>query len=276
MFDKNNVRDQLLPEKRKELLDAISKDLTADSKILAIFLGGSLGSEMTDCYSDIDLRVVVDEKHLQTYLGNKKERPKRWGNVLYFEDLGEQVPYTIAHFDTFIKVDIFYYSQTQISPSVWYKDIKILYDQTEIISEIKTKSQLLTYKPSVSEVEKWRNKIFAYAHEIYRRTKRGELYYALHCLDMIRWSVAAGWLMDKGIVPNSPGDWAKIEGSRSKLAEWQLSLLAGWYANREADDILCKVSDILPEFLKVNKNLSRIVGIPEENELCKQVFNKIL
>jgi hypothetical protein len=32
--------------------------------------------------------------------------------------------------------------------------------------------------------------------------------------------------MNAGIQPNTFGDWAKLEGERSKLQGWQLSLLA--------------------------------------------------
>jgi hypothetical protein len=54
---------------------------------------------------------------------------------------------------------------------------------------------------------------------------RKEIYYALHCIDNLRLSMITAWYMETGIQPNSFGDWAKLEGDRSKLSGWQLSLL---------------------------------------------------
>ncbi|WP_245153888.1 nucleotidyltransferase domain-containing protein [Jeotgalibacillus proteolyticus] len=106
-------RDHKLPENRRNLLNTIEEDLLNDSNVLAVFYGGSIGSGNTDLYSDIDLRVVVEDHVIEEYLLNKKERAKNWGSVLFFEDFPE-APYTIAHFDTFIKVDAFYYRKEDI------------------------------------------------------------------------------------------------------------------------------------------------------------------
>jgi hypothetical protein len=43
-------------------------------------------------------------------------------------------------------------------------------------------------------------------------------------------------------------DWAKLVGERSKLQEWQLSLLADWHSSRETIEIINVIKSIVPEF----------------------------
>lgn len=49
--------------------------------------------------------------------------------------------------------------------------------------------------------------------------------------------MAAAWYMEAGYQPNTFGDWAKLEGDRSKLLDWQLKLLKQWHSSREPNEI---------------------------------------
>lgn len=68
---KHKERDYELPNNRKKLLDEIQNDLLDDDNVLAIFYGGSIGSENTDAFSDIDLRVVVKPDRINEYISSK-------------------------------------------------------------------------------------------------------------------------------------------------------------------------------------------------------------
>lgn len=81
-FNGHTERDLVLPINRKKMMDNIEKD----SNVLAIFYGGSLGNNNTDIYSDIDLRIVIDQSMIQEYRDDKKQRAQKWGNVLFYED----------------------------------------------------------------------------------------------------------------------------------------------------------------------------------------------
>ena len=52
-------RDAALPKHRENLLSNAIKDLTTDSDVLAIYLGGSLAKMNFDNYSDIYLHTIV-------------------------------------------------------------------------------------------------------------------------------------------------------------------------------------------------------------------------
>ncbi|MCG7317206.1 hypothetical protein MHL86_08080 [Brevibacillus laterosporus] len=103
-----------------------------------------------------------------------------------------------------------------------------------------------------------------------------EMYYALQCVDTLRFLVAAAWLMEAGIQPNTLGDWAKMEGSRSNLQNWQLTLLANWDCSRDSVKILHVLHCIIVEYKKVHNNLCRDYHIAENPEWVDGVFDMIL
>ena len=267
-------RDLAIPKYREDLLNAIEKDLLGDENIVGVFYGGSLGHKNTDLYSDIDLRIVVKDDVFEEYRLNKKQRAKNWGRVLFFEDFPLST-YSVAHYNTFLKVDTFYYKVKDIQPSLWLQNIKIVRDTDSLLKNVLEKSVTLTYLPSVKDVEIWRTKFFAYVHALYRRVMRKEIHYALHCLDNLRLSMATGWYMDAGLQPNTFGDWAKLEGNRSKLTEGQLNLLEQWYSSRDTQEILEVVKNIIPEFLRVHKSLCYKLEIDENLETMEEILNMV-
>lgn len=273
-LEAKHKRDLEIPNHRQRLIRAIELDLINDENVLAIFYGGSIGNKNTDLYSDIDLRIVVKDEAFEEYRLNKKQRAQNWGRVLFFEDF-PWATYSVAHYDSFIKVDTFYYRTGDIQPSVWLQNIKIVRDSNDLIKSALEESTKLSYKPNVEEVELWRTKFFAYTHEAYRRAMRKEIYYALHCLDCVRLSMVTAWYMDAGIQPNTFGDWAKVEGNRSKLSQSQLELLEQWNCSREPNEIMNVIKDIIPEFKKVHKNLCSLVGLEEDQEWLEEILNKV-
>ncbi len=242
---------------------------------MALFYGGSLGNGNTDVYSDIDVRVVVKPEKLKEYILNKAVRPQKWGKILFVEDINPSSIYTVAHYDCFIKVDTFYYKPEDIQPSIWLKNIKIMKDTDELMTRTLGKSMALYYEPTIDEIESWRVKFFAYLHEAYRRVMRKEYYYAINCIDKLRLSVAMGWYMEKGIQPNSFGDWAKYEGERSKLDNWQQTLLSNWDCGRDGLEISDVMKGIVCEFKKVHHSLCKKAGLKEDRAWINKIVEMV-
>ncbi|MFB4166779.1 aminoglycoside 6-adenylyltransferase [Virgibacillus sp. JSM 102003] len=270
------VRDVGLPEYREKIMALIEKDLLNDDNVLAFFYGGSIANETMDQFSDIDLRVVVRSEKIEEYIANKNNRPSEWGNVLYIEDVNPYSIYTVIHYDSFIKVDTFYYKLEDIQPSVWLKNIKIRKDNKERLAEILNKSMELSYEPSFDEFELWRSKFFAHLHEAYRRAMREEYYYAINCIDKLRLSIAGAWYMDAGHQPNALGDWAKYEGGRSELDSWQQSLLASWECGRSSVEIINVMKSIVHEFRNVHSSLCERLEVDEKPEWVYKIVNMVL
>lgn len=273
---KHEKRDANLIKEREKLKNEINRDLIQDENVLAVFYGGSMARGNHDRFSDLDLRIVVKDEVYEEYRKNKKERAKRWGDVLYYEDFPWAV-HTVAHYKSFIKVDAFYYRKEDLKPSLYMKEeSQIEYDPYGIVTGVREQSEGLHYELSPGEFEIWRSKFFAHMHEVYRRMKRGELYYALHSLDMMRWSVAAGWEMANDRQPNAPGEWSKYEGERSPFNKNQQDLLAGWEAGREPEDIYEVMKEIVPEFKLVHSRLCAKLGVEERTEWMDEIVGLVL
>ncbi|MGM0854785.1 MAG: nucleotidyltransferase domain-containing protein [Bacillota bacterium] len=260
---------------RQKLRDSIKQDLLKDENVVAYFYGGSMAKGNHDRYSDLDLRIVVKDSIFGEYRKRKKERAGNWGNVLFYEDFPWAV-HTVAHYSCFVKVDAFYYKRRDLKPSLYMKEADIIFDPHRIVQETVNASQALNYHVTLEEFKLWRSKFFAHTHEVYRRTNRGELYYALHSLDMMRWSVAAGWDMENGRVPNAPGDWSRYEGERSPFTEEQKELLESWGCSRNPDEIYSVMKAIVPEFKLLHRSLCRNLGVEENGAWVDEILGMVL
>jgi predicted nucleotidyltransferase len=272
---KHEKRDANLISKREELKEAIRRDLMNDENVLAFYYGGSIAKGNHDCFSDLDLRIVVKDEVYEEYRKNKKERAKFWGDVLFYEDF-PWAKHTVAHFNCFIKVDAFYYKKGDLKPSHYMKEeAHIEYDPCNIVRNVREHSRLLGYEINYGDFEIWRSKFFAHMHEVYRRVHRGEIYYALHSLDMMRWTIAAGWEMVKDRQPNAPGDWSKYEGERSPFNKREKELLAGWDACRNPDEIYAVMKNIVPEFKRIHSRLCEKIGEDEKAEWVDEIVEMV-
>lgn len=63
-------------------MNAIELDLASDDQVLAVYYGGSIGNQNMDTYSDIDLRVVVEDEAFEQHRLNKKQRTEKLGQSL--------------------------------------------------------------------------------------------------------------------------------------------------------------------------------------------------
>ena len=274
-FESSHIkRDINIPKHRQQIKDAIKNDLLNEVDIIAIFYGGSIGNRDSDNYSDLDLRIVVSDYSFEKYRKDKKNRAAKWGEVLFYEDV-PYTNYTTAHYNSFVKVDIFYLRLKDILPSISLRNVEVVYDSSELLYDIIKKSQTLVFEPTLEDVELWRTIFFASLHETYRHVMRGETYYALHCLDSLRFFIASAWYMDVGIQPNALGDWSKIEGDRSQLQDWQLEELAKWSSSRNPNEIMSVVKLIIPEFKRIHASLCGSVGLKEDADWVDTIISKV-
>ncbi|QGS68242.1 hypothetical protein CV093_05310 [Oceanobacillus sp. 143] len=82
--------------------------------------------------------------------------------------------------------------------------------------------------------------------------------------------------MEAGMQPNTFGDWAELEGERSRLQDWQLSLLKEWHSGGEPNEILNVLKSILTEFIKAHKGICEKVGCEEDPEWVEKFFGMVL
>jgi predicted nucleotidyltransferase len=273
---KHFSRDEKLPGIRDRMVSEIIQNIAKIPGIEAIFLGGSLAKNNYDLFSDIDLRIVVSEDHYDEFIYEKQRIASEFGEVLFYEDLNPKAPFTIAHYSNFLKVDLFIYTFSRMSPSIWLQGIKIVLDPTGELQSILDQSNVINYEVTKKEVDKWRGKIFSYIHEVYRRVMREEYYYALTMINNLRSFIVSGWNMEAGRHSNDPWDWSKIEGNRSQLEKWQLTLLGEWFCGRDQKDIMLTMNRIVEEFKRLHDVLCDKTGLEKEENKFNQIIDQVL
>lgn len=270
-------RDALLPFVRGRLLKAALQDLKVDPGVVGVYLTGSLAKENHDLFSDIDLHVIVEAGLKADFVALKRDRPTRWGEVLYYEDTDPKRPLIVVHYESFVKMDLWFHEPDDMKPSRWLVGSKILYDPAGIIERVVDESEGMTYAPSGEEIEMWRGKVFAYMHQTYRAAMRDELYDAMAMLDAFRWQIARGWYMEEGLAVDSGfGVWTKIDGPRSILDPWQSSLLRHWASHLSAEAIMKTMAGMVPEFMRLNKVLCNLTGLDEKRDWCERIIGMVL
>ncbi|MBS4193579.1 nucleotidyltransferase domain-containing protein [Lederbergia citri] len=271
------VRDSELEKYRNQHLKNALKDLTSDPNILAIYESGSLAKGNFDLYSDIDLHIVVKQETKDEFIKAKRKRVGNWGNVLFYEDWSPTAPVIVTHFDSFVKIDSWYKEPDELVPTVWLHGIKAHFDPHRLIETLINESTSIKYEITTEEVDFWQGKFFAFLHEMYRAVMREEKYYALCNLDRLRWLIVSGWYMEMGVHLDSPyGVWSKLEGKRSHLHKWQLSLLESWDCSRDSNEMMKTAVSMVPEFLRINKLLCNLVQKEENEEECKRIIEMVI
>jgi predicted nucleotidyltransferase len=265
-----------LPKVRIEMLNKIIEKLSCYHAIEGIFLGGSIAQGNEDLFSDIDLRIVVSEDQFDAFVQDKRRIVSEFGEVLFFEDTNRRAPYTIAHYSNFLKVDMFIYTFSRIQPSFWLQGIKIIKDPSNRLHEILRLSNEMTYQVTQEEFELWQGKVFAYVHEVYRRVLREEYYYALTMINNLRSYIVIGWNMEAGRRSNEAWDWSKIEGARSQLEPWQLTMLSNWMCGRNQEEIMKTLCSMIPEISRLYDVLCKKTGVQGQRDKFDRIISMVL
>lgn len=244
---------------RKKLLSELVNYFSDDPAVLGMFLGGSLPAGTSDQFSDIDLRVVVTPEEHGRFLADRLDMPKQWNGYLFNEWM-EGTHHCITHFQAFFKADIFYLSQASLRPSPWYRlSTKILYDPMGVIRQVVEQSPPFEFEISENEIDWLISKGLAAAHEVFRRARRGELFYAQTLLEEFRSYVikADDWLHQR-----VPADVSELKLER-RLEPSFLELLTQTYVPADARAI----EDAMLTLLKQYR--SQVVDLHKTYELSR-------
>ena len=260
-----SMNADLLNRSRKELLAEIVEYFSYDPAVLGIFLGGSLPAGTADHYSDVDLRVVVTPEEHSRFVASRKDIPKKWSGFLFNEWM-EGAIHCVSHYRPFLKVDIFYYNQAEFCPSPWYSlPTTILYDPGGVVANVIERSQPFKFETNEKRVDWVISKGLATAHEVYRRSKRGELIYAQNLLEEFRSYLAEA---DDWINQRVPGNEPHIKLER-RLSKLLLETIEQSYVASNPKAIETALLKLLTLFREQFINLHRMYNLsrPLENDL---------
>jgi len=255
------MNTDLLNNAREKLLAEVVDYFSSDPAVVGVFLGGSLPAGTADPFSDIDLRVVVTPEEHGRFVASRLDIPKQWSGFLFNEWM-EGAQHCVSHFLPFLKIDIFYLSQEEFRPSPWYSlPTTILYDPRGVARSIIEHSQPFKFEVDERRVDWLISKGLAAAHEVYRRTQRGELIYAQKLLEEFRSYLAEAddWIHQR--VPPNPSH-VKLE---RRLTPSLLEALKESYVPSDANAIETALLNLLALFreqlieLHGTYNLSRVL-----------------
>lgn len=180
--------------------------------------------------------------------------------------------FTVVHFSEFVKLDLFVYYPSDLVANVWLKDILIVQDDFKILHYLKTESSEMDYSVSEQELKTYLNKYTSYLHELYRRFKRKEYHYCVHCALMMKHTLISLWLIEMGDIPNDLGDWSKYEGSRSSLTFKQKEFI-DMYTPVNFENVNTFVECMNREIVKTGKTISRNMEFNLNTETYRSLFD---
>ncbi|MBW0766206.1 nucleotidyltransferase domain-containing protein [Mammaliicoccus lentus] len=252
-------------EKYKKIVEQF---IYNNDKILAAYYGGSIARNDSDSYSDIDLRLVVNE---QTYKDKLlSEFTDSFENILFIEDKTNN--FSVFHLDDLFKIDVFVFYKDELTPNIWLNNIDIIKDTDNFLSQIKCQSNK-TVTISPARIAYIRNKYLAYLIETYKREKREEFHYVNYSINMMANIICYLWYLDIGVEPNSLGDWSKYQGTRSKLNPHKLDILDEILMKDFFDQRIILNKEFVCVLENIDKN-HKVYKSQESRELINSITNK--
>ena len=193
------MTEQRSIEARDRLLATAQQEFVSSADVVGLFLRGSLAAGSYDAYSDIDLGVVVKPEKYRWFIEHRRDLPRRWPGFL-FNEWRPGARHCVSHFRSFVKIDIFYFSENDLPPSPWYTlPLRILFDPRGVIERLVSASANLTFEVTDEDLDFSISKGLAAAHEAFRRTQRQEVLFAQILLDELRFHMiqADDWLFQR-------------------------------------------------------------------------------
>jgi predicted nucleotidyltransferase len=226
---------------REALLERTVSFFAAQQGVTGIFLSGSVPAGSADAYSDIDLRIIATPEVQARLVRGRLSWPTHWGDLL-FNEWVDGTQHCVSHFRPFVKIDVFYWTPEMFQPSAWFKmPTKIFLDRDGLVQRTLAQSQSLAFSPPpCAEVSRVLSKALAGTHEVVRRARRGELFYAQSLLEQLRSNMATldAWML--GFEPAGPHDLKLPE----RVSDALVTALHRSYVGLNADDIDQAVVDL--------------------------------
>ncbi len=259
MIGRDNV------ERYKEIVEQF---IFNNEQILAAYYGGSIARNDSDSYSDMDLRLVVNEQTNKNKL--LCEFIKLFNNKLFIEDKTNN--FSVFHLDDLFKIDVFVFYKDELTPNIWLNNINIIKDKNNLLSQIKNQSNK-TVTISPTRIAYIRNKYLAYLIETYKREKREEFHYVNYSINMMANIICYLWYLDINEEPNSLGDWSKYQGTRSKLNPYRIDILNELLTKDYFDQRITLNKEFVCVLENIDKN-HKVYKSQESIELINSITNK--
>jgi hypothetical protein len=177
-----------LPRHRARL-EAACRAAMEDPDVVGMALGGSFAEGSPDEYSDLDLKIVVEDEAFDRALGRREELAEACGHVVAAftgGHVGEE-RLLITLYDDLLHVDFLVVGLSGLAEQNHGRPVHVLWERNGRLSKI------LPGEPShdpASDLEWMEARIWTWVWYTHSKILRGELYEAIDALNVVR-----GWVL---------------------------------------------------------------------------------
>lgn len=127
--------------KTYQAIEVISQAIIKDGLCKAIILKGSIGRGDDDCYSDVDMYVVVEKSQYENFLEKRLTYLKTYKTIVFSEENDFGVLQMLAIYEDTLHFDLY---TVTIDMLTHYDKIKVYYDKDHLFDSYKAQPQIIT------------------------------------------------------------------------------------------------------------------------------------
>ena len=176
-----------LPAEHAAFLGTLVERLGRDARVIGILAGGSYLSNALDQYSDLDLVIVVEERHYPALLLERVQLAASLGHLLASftaEHVGEPRLLICLYEEPLLHVDLKFVVLDDLAERV--EEPAVLWERDERVERALAAGVAQYPQPDAAWLER---RFWVWVHYTATKIGRGELFEALHLLDYLRCTV---------------------------------------------------------------------------------------
>ncbi len=246
----------------EQLIARFTDACSADNRVVAAFVGGSIARGEADPHSDVDLCVVATDEAADDVFADRAAMVAQLGTPLFLEDWGHQLPEVFVILADGTDAEMFFIAESRIK-EMQVGPILTLLDRTGLLTNLE-----LPMRPPLSgDLAGELRRILAWFwHDVSHVIKalgRGQLWWAAGEIEALRGYCVNLVRIEQGV---EAGDepYFKIDAEASTVA---LESLRSTFVTIEAEALARAASELVAFFGSRGRPLAGAYGLEYPSEL---------
>ena len=253
------------PRMPEEMITRVVEVCSADDRIAAVFLGGSVARGEADAYSDIDLCFIVADGAYPDVISGREAFVRQIGDPLFVEDFGnEHMAFAILADGTDLELHFFRAGDLR---SITSGPHRVLLDEDGILTGIEFP---VPEVDPATQVGSLRQILFWFWHDLAHFTAaigRDQLWWAAGQLEQLRHYCVNLVRIDQGGAPEGEPYW-KLD---AEISTKPLDALRSTFCPMDRGDLLRAGRDVVAFFRERAPGVARSHGLTYPWELDRLV-----
>ncbi len=162
----------MIYERQNDLIQYLVTNFTGLSCVKSLYIKGSIATENSDEYSDVDFYCQVDEKDVTSIFNARDEILEAYKPILYKANVNFSDPQVIVIYDNDLHLDFYITTEEPIEGN---SRVKVLYDPNRLLSNYKFNQRV----DNIDDIaDRFSDVIYTF-HELYIAYKRNDYSWAL-------------------------------------------------------------------------------------------------